>query len=368
MSLNNTPVDTYYYDILDVPTNADFLTIKRRFKKLALKYHPDKNKSPNAETKFKEVSEAYEVLVNDSLRSQYDRYGRENIKIEGGFRDAREQFQNMYGGNSFKSVFGSLNLPTVLQQEDQYYKNGEYPPSARNAKEKQLFISKLEQQQEGKVDELVEKLKEKLNAFKQGPSSSSSLLSTSSSSSSSIASSSITKNENENNQKLKNELRLECKQLKSEPYGNSLLLIVGRVYTLQAKRYLGLKGGGWPSLVYSLKDKKYNAKELWKAVQLNLEAQKATDLANEAEKKNNRKEAEEFEDIYVALCYQALFQMVKFEVEATLRCVCQNLLNDKTVKSDELHRRALALQFIGEIYISNSEISELENGIVNLVK
>ncbi len=64
-----------YYEILGVSRNATKQEIKRAYRRLAAKYHPDKNKSPEAEQKFKEITEAYEVLVDDNKRKAYDTYG-----------------------------------------------------------------------------------------------------------------------------------------------------------------------------------------------------------------------------------------------------------------------------------------------------
>ncbi|MEM3454037.1 MAG: DnaJ domain-containing protein, partial [Thermoproteota archaeon] len=68
-----------YYEILGVSRNATKEEIKRAFRQLALKYHPDRNKSPEAEEKFKEISEAYAVLSDDEKRRLYDMYGHEGI-------------------------------------------------------------------------------------------------------------------------------------------------------------------------------------------------------------------------------------------------------------------------------------------------
>lgn len=68
-----------YYEILGVPRNATKEQIKEAYRKLALQYHPDRNKSPEAEEKFKEISEAYAVLSDDEKRRQYDMYGKEAI-------------------------------------------------------------------------------------------------------------------------------------------------------------------------------------------------------------------------------------------------------------------------------------------------
>ncbi len=64
-----------YYKILDVPRNAEQADIKKAYRKLARKYHPDVNKASGAEEKFKEVNEAYEVLKDPEKRKAYDQFG-----------------------------------------------------------------------------------------------------------------------------------------------------------------------------------------------------------------------------------------------------------------------------------------------------
>ncbi|MBS7610579.1 DnaJ domain-containing protein, partial [Candidatus Bathyarchaeota archaeon] len=65
-----------YYEILGVSRNATKEEIKEAFRKLAFQYHPDRNKSPEAAERFKEISEAYAVLSDDEKRRQYDLMGR----------------------------------------------------------------------------------------------------------------------------------------------------------------------------------------------------------------------------------------------------------------------------------------------------
>jgi len=64
-----------YYEILGVGKNATQDEIKKAYRKLALKWHPDKNKSKEAESKFKEINKAYEVLSDPKKRARYDQYG-----------------------------------------------------------------------------------------------------------------------------------------------------------------------------------------------------------------------------------------------------------------------------------------------------
>lgn len=61
-----------YYAILDISVGSDLTTIKKSYRQLALKYHPDKNKSNDAHEKFIEITEAYEILSNESTRAEYD--------------------------------------------------------------------------------------------------------------------------------------------------------------------------------------------------------------------------------------------------------------------------------------------------------
>lgn len=69
-----------YYKILGISKSAKDDEIKKAYRKMALRYHPDKNKTIGAEEKFKEVAEAYEVLSDKKKRDVYDRYGEEGLK------------------------------------------------------------------------------------------------------------------------------------------------------------------------------------------------------------------------------------------------------------------------------------------------
>jgi len=69
-----------YYKVLGVKRNAKSGDIKRAYRKLSLKYHPDKNSSPDAADKFAEIGTAYEVLSDEEKRSLYDRGGEEAVK------------------------------------------------------------------------------------------------------------------------------------------------------------------------------------------------------------------------------------------------------------------------------------------------
>lgn len=93
-----------YYEVLGVSKNASAEDLKSAFRKLALKYHPDRNKDKGAEEKFKEINEAYQILSDDEKRAQYDRFGHAGIN---GSDIRNSGFADFGGfGDIFESFFG----------------------------------------------------------------------------------------------------------------------------------------------------------------------------------------------------------------------------------------------------------------------
>lgn len=100
-----------FYEVLGIDKNADEATIKKAYRKLAKKYHPDMNKgNPNAEKIFQEVTEAYEVLEDPKKRKLYDEYGP--ISLEAGFdpeKMKQAQYGNPFGNGGFYQSYSSEN-------------------------------------------------------------------------------------------------------------------------------------------------------------------------------------------------------------------------------------------------------------------
>lgn len=136
-----------YYQLLDVKKDATQKEIKRAYRKLARKYHPDVSSEPNAETKFKEMAEAYEVLKDPEKRAAYDQLGA-NYKAGQNFTpppDWDAGFEFSGGGftnentsqfsDFFENLFGQQFEPDNQQQRgSNFYNQGGTPSQDHHAK------------------------------------------------------------------------------------------------------------------------------------------------------------------------------------------------------------------------------------------
>ena len=107
--------DKNYYNILNINKDASYDDIKKAYYKLALKYHPDKNKDNNAEEKFKEISEAYEILSDENKRLSYD---NNNLNINT-FSNANDIFNKVFQNHNFNininNMFNRFNNMNSIQ-------------------------------------------------------------------------------------------------------------------------------------------------------------------------------------------------------------------------------------------------------------
>jgi molecular chaperone DnaJ len=98
-----------YYEVLGVARDADAEAIKKAYRKLAIQLHPDRNKEPGAEDKFKELSEAYAVLSDAQKRARYDQFGHAGI-------DQQYSSEDLYRTINFNDLFGGMGLGDLFGQ------------------------------------------------------------------------------------------------------------------------------------------------------------------------------------------------------------------------------------------------------------
>jgi len=106
-----------YYEILGVSRNATKEEMRNAYRKLAFQYHPDRNKSPDAEEKFKEISEAYAVLSDDEKRAQYDSFGRAGI-------GQRYTPEDIFRGVDFDDIFRDFGFSPFRDFFERFFRVG----------------------------------------------------------------------------------------------------------------------------------------------------------------------------------------------------------------------------------------------------
>ena len=104
-----------YYEVLELSKDATSDEIRKAYKRLACEYHPDRNKSPDAEEKFKEISKAYKVLSEPESKSKYDQFGEEGL----------EGFESNFNPSSFFQQFFSGNMGNM---GNFFQENNDVPP------------------------------------------------------------------------------------------------------------------------------------------------------------------------------------------------------------------------------------------------
>lgn len=103
-----------YYKVLGISRDASDEEIKKAYRKLALKYHPDKNSDANAEEKFKEIGQAYEVLSDKKKRDTFDRFGEEGLKPGGGAGGSSRTTFTSYGNGEGRAFEGDITPEEIF--------------------------------------------------------------------------------------------------------------------------------------------------------------------------------------------------------------------------------------------------------------
>lgn len=354
MGTQERPLETGYYDILGIPVTATTEDIKKAYRRLAIKHHPDKNPDdPHAEERFKEIAIAYQTLYDDNLRKKYNEFGPKESAPEGGFVDPEEVFGAIFGGERFTPIIGDISLgrdmKAALQEAEEAEGDENGPKKARDSKGREILSEAEKAQKEEKdrkkaaekaamrkarVQKLVDNLERKLGIFTEsatGP------------------------DDPDVTASWRTICELEADELKHESYGVELLQTVGFVYTAKAKHHLATNQtlfgvGGW---LHNVQGKYHVFSETVSTLRSAIELKSVFDQIQAAEKAGNlsAEEKKKLEEQAAEKGLQALFKGTKLEVESVLRETCDRVLGDSSISRQKAQLRAVALQILGEAYM-----------------
>ncbi|KAF8344396.1 DnaJ-domain-containing protein [Amanita rubescens] len=366
------PLETEYYDLLGLTPTSTQDDIKRAYRRLAIKHHPDKNlHDPTASERFKKISIAYQTLSDPELRRRYNELGAKAGTPEGGYVDPEQVFSALFGGDKFVPIIGSISLAkemkAAMQEAGGEDDDNEEDASAvaagggakldvskqageKNSKRDSKVLSPEERAardekarkksaeraavREERVSKLFENLERKVAIFTEiaaGP------------------------NDRDMLNGYKQMCELEADDLVHESYGYELLQTIGFVYASKAKHFLATHQtffgvGGW---IHNVQSKYHVFSETVSTLRSAIELKAVFDQLQAAEKAGglSPEERKKLEEQAAEKGVQALFKGTKLEVESVLREVCDRLL-DAGAGRDKVLLRAIALQILGEAYMA----------------
>jgi len=328
--------DRTYYDVLGVDPQADPSAIKKKYYVLARQYHPDRVGADDKEAadKFKDVSEAYQVLSDPQLRKVYDRDGKDGLSADkttvalaqAGI-DPTILYAFLFGSDKFGPYVGRLGVATSAIIGDSpkiSRQNARIVQKRRCARLAILLADRLQTYVNGDIDGA------------------------------------------------KAAWKTEASLLSKVSYGNELLLLVGQVYNLTAVRFLGSmdSGIGMPSISKWAKGKaahlnqgtekrKKTTETMFAGMSLmqmqmkfQAEMQKAT-----TDEEKSKLEAE-FQKELIATTLKVMWTVTAVDITSTIFEACQMVFFDKSVDKSTRKTRGQAVRDLGDVFVEAAKVSE----------
>lgn len=344
------PLETEYYEILGISPTATEAEIKKAYRIMALKYHPDKNPdNKEAEDMFKKVAEAYQILSDPQLRANYNKYGKSDANGET-MMDPTEFFKQQFGGEKFNDYIGDLALTSQFSSA----MSGEEPEE--NTPEKEMEREKeRKEKHEKRVAELTEKMIKKLEGHTYEMRKY-------------YANQVQLKEESKKAiQTFKLKIEEEANDLKYENHGVELLHAIGYIYKIKASQAISqykVDNGAIHKKIFGytnkftskLKERSHAISETVGTIKSAYELQSSFEkLQQQAENPNLTEEEklrikETLETEAALKGMETLWRGSKLEIESVLTEVCDKTLNDPSAPQLERRERAKALYAIGEVF------------------
>lgn len=349
--------DTEYYDVLGIEPEATPTEIKKAYRRKAMQTHPDKHPDdPDAQKKFQEVGEAYQVLSDAELRKRYDEFGKDDVVPQQGFEDATEYFTAIFGGDGFKDWIGEFSLFKELNEVTEHMDNetntttgnvetttDEASMTKHDGEKIDASTKKLSKEQRQKlmeaerkrredlmkqVDELAIKLNEKIDQYL------------------------IALNGGHLDVFIE-KLNQEIEDLKLESFGLELLYLIARVYKTKANNFIiSKKTFGFSKVFTGTRDNARTVKSAYNLLSTGLEAQKTMEEMSKVNADEmDQYERAKFESMMAGKALGVMWAMSKFELERKLKEVCNKILNDKSLNKKQRLAKAKAMLFFADKFL-----------------
>ncbi|QLL34009.1 hypothetical protein HG536_0F03340 [Torulaspora globosa] len=382
-------VDNEYYELLGIKSTATAVEIKKAYRKKSIEEHPDKNPNdPKATERFQAISEAYQVLSDNELRANYDKFGKEKAIPKGGFEDAAEQFSVIFGGDAFEPYIGELTLLKNLQRQEELQAQEDAEKEKEKKKEEQQqaesrkaaeaqpseealkarmdnlkLYNKDENVKEASKKTKLEEFEEQLKIEKEK---SVEILANKLIERLSILTESVYDDACKDS--FARKFEEEANLLKMESFGLDILHTIGDVYCERARIFLASNTVfGFGGMFHSMKAKGGVFMDTLRTVSAAIDAQSTMKElekmkgASESEaplldKEGNviaKPTAEELahqEQLLMGKVLSAAWYGSKYEIMSTLRTVCDRVTHDKTVDKETRFRRGESLLLLGKVF------------------